>query len=230
MNLENNTCYNKYEMFLDVNQIIQTGGLLAVLIIIFAETGLLLGFFLPGDTLLIAAGIFASQNRLPLIPLLVLTPIAAILGYQVAYKIGEEAGPRLFHRDDGVLFRTEYVTRTENFIKNHGGKAILLARFIVVVRTIIPLVAGMGKMNKKKFLFFNVTGSILWTTSVILAASWLGHRIPNLDKYLILLVVGAMLITTGGGLLEVMRTKSRRAALKRALKDELHYFFKRDKK
>jgi membrane-associated protein len=217
-------------MLLDVNQIIQTGGLLAILLIIFAETGLLLGFFLPGDTLLIAAGIFASQGKLPLDFLLLLTPVAAILGYQVAYKIGEQAGPRLFHRDDGVLFRTEYVTRTEDFIKKHGGKAILLARFIVVVRTVIPLVAGMGKMSKKKFMFYNVTGSIVWTTSVILAAYWLGHRIPNLDKYLILLVVGAMLITTGGGLLEVMRTKSRRAALKQALKDEFHYFFKRGKK
>jgi len=216
-------------MLLDVNHIVQTGGLLAILLIIFAETGLLLGFFLPGDTLLIAAGVFASQNKLPLLPLLILTPVAAILGYEVAYRIGAQAGPRLFHRDDGVLFRTEYVTRTEEFIKKHGGKAILLARFVVVVRTVIPLVAGMGKMGKKKFLFFNVTGSIVWTTSVILAAYWLGHKIPNLDKYLILLVVLAMVITTGGGLIEAMRTKSRRAALKRALKDEFRYFFKRKK-
>jgi len=217
-------------MFLDVNHIIQTGGLLAILLIIFAETGLLLGFFLPGDTLLIAAGIFASQDKLPLAPLLVLTPIAAILGYQVGYKIGESAGPKLFHRNDGVLFRAEYIERTEEFIKKHGGKAILLARFIVVVRTVIPLIAGMGKMPKKRFLFYNITGSILWTTSIILAATWLGHQIPDLDKYLILLVIGAMLITTGGGLYEALRTKSRRTALKNALGDEFHYFFKRSKK
>jgi membrane-associated protein len=198
-------------------------------LIIFAETGLLLGFFLPGDTLLIAAGIFASQGKLPLAPLLILTPVAAALGYQMAYKIGETAGPRMFHRDDGVLFRMEYVTRTEDFIKNHGGKSILLARFVVVVRTIIPLVAGMGKMQKNKFLFYNIIGSIFWTTSVILAAFWLGHKIPNLDKYLIFLVVLAMVITTGGGLIEAMRTKSRRAALKNALKDEFRYFFQRKK-
>jgi len=216
-------------MLLNVNHIIQTGGLLAILLIIFAETGLLLGFFLPGDTLLIAAGIFASQNKLPLAPLLISTPVAAALGYQMAYKIGEQAGPRLFHRDDGVLFRAEYVTRTEDFIKRHGGKSILLAKFVVVVRTVIPLVAGMGKMSKSKFLFYNIVGSILWTTTVILAAFWLGHKIPNLDKYLILLVVLAMVITTGGGLLEAMRTKSRRAALKRALKDEFRYFFGRKK-
>jgi membrane-associated protein len=217
-------------MFLDVNNIIQTGGLLAILLIIFAETGLLLGFFLPGDTLLIAAGIFASQGKLPLAPLLILTPVAAMLGYQMAYKIGEQAGPKLFHRDDGVLFRMEYVTRTEDFIKKHGGKAILLARFIVVVRTVIPLVAGMGKMDKNKFLFFNITGSIIWTTSVILAAFWLGHKIPNLDKYLIALVILAMVITTGGGLIEALRTKSRRVALKNALRDEFFYFFKRSRK
>jgi membrane-associated protein len=216
-------------MFLDVNNIIQTGGLLAILLIIFAETGLLLGFFLPGDTLLIAAGIFASQDKLPLAPLLILTPVAAALGYQMGYKIGEQAGPRLFHRDDGVLFRMEYINRTEEFIKKHGGKSILIARFIVVVRTVIPLVAGIGKMDKRKFLLFNIIGSVLWTTIIILAAYWLGNQIPNLDKYLILLVISAMVITTGGGLIEAMRTKSRRAALKDALRDEFYYFFKRNK-
>jgi membrane-associated protein len=216
-------------MFLDVNNIIQTGGLLAILLIIFAETGLLLGFFLPGDTLLIAAGIFASQDKLPLAPLLILTPVAAALGYQMGYKIGEQAGPRLFHRDDGVLFRMEYINRTEEFIKKHGGKSILIARFIVVVRTVIPLVAGIGKMDKRKFLLFNIIGSVLWTTIIILAAYWLGNQIPNLDKYLILLVITAMVITTGGGLIEAMRTKSRRAALKDALRDEFYYFFKRNK-
>jgi membrane-associated protein len=217
-------------MFLDVNSIIQTGGLLAILLIIFAETGLLLGFFLPGDTLLIAAGIFASQDKLPLAPLLILTPVAAALGYQMGYKIGEQAGPRLFHRNDGVLFRMEYINRTEEFIKKHGGKSILIARFIVVVRTVIPLVAGIGNMDKRKFLLFNIIGSVLWTTIIILAAYWLGNQIPDLDKYLILLVIAAMVITTGGGLIEAMRTKSRRAALKDALRDEFYYFFKRNKK
>jgi membrane-associated protein len=178
---------------------------------------------------LIAAGIFASQDKLPLGPLLILTPVAAALGYQMGYKIGEQAGPRLFHRDDGVLFRMEYINRTEEFIKKHGGKSILIARFIVVVRTVIPLVAGIGKMDKRKFLLFNIIGSVLWTTIIILAAYWLGNQIPNLDKYLILLVITAMVITTGGGLIEAMRTKSRRAALKDALRDEFYYFFKRNK-
>ncbi len=215
---------------LDVNQIVQTGGLLAILLIIFAETGLLIGFFLPGDTLLITAGIFASQNKLPLDLLLILTPIAAALGYQVGYLIGERAGPRLFRRKDGLLFREEYIVRTQEFLQKHGGKAVLLARFIVVVRTIIPLAAGAGKMDKRKFFFYNIAGSFLWTTSVILASAWLGHKLPNLDKYLIFLVVGGMMITTGGGLLEALRTKQRRQELKQALGQEFSYIFRRKKR
>jgi membrane-associated protein len=213
-------------MLLDVNHIIQAGGILAILLIIFAETGLLIGFFLPGDTLLIAAGVFASQNKLPLDALLILTPIAAFLGYQAGYIIGETAGPRLFKRKDGVLFREEYIDKTQDFLKRHGGKAVILARFVVVVRTVIPLVAGVGKMQKRRFVIYNIVGSILWTTSVILAAYWLGHKLPNIDKYLIILVVAAMIITTGGGLIEALRTKSRRKELKHALSEEFNYFFK----
>jgi membrane-associated protein len=217
-------------MLLDVNHIIQTGGLLAIALIIFAETGLLIGFFLPGDTLLIAAGIFAAQGKLPLPILIPICAIAAFFGYRMGYLIGERAGPRIFKRKDGVLFREEYVTRTEDFLEKHGGKAILFARFIVVVRTVIPLVAGVGKMSKKKFMVYNLVGSILWTTSIILAAYWLGHKIPNLDKYIIYFVVAAMVITTGGGFIEIMRTKARRQELKNALRDEFHYFFKTRKK
>jgi membrane-associated protein len=213
-------------MLLDVNQIIQTGGLLAIAFIIFAETGLLVGFFLPGDTLLIAAGVFAAQGKLPLLVLIPVCAVAAFFGYRVGYLIGERAGPRIFKRKDGVLFREEYILRTEEFLQKHGGKAVLLARFIVVVRTVIPLVAGVGKMSKKKFLIYNLVGSILWTSSIILAAYWLGHKIPNLDKYIIYIVLGAMIVTTGGGLIEIMRSRARRQELLSALREELGYIFK----
>jgi membrane-associated protein len=213
-------------MLLDVNQIIQTGGLLAIAFIIFAETGLLVGFFLPGDTLLIAAGVFAAQGKLPLLALIPICAVAAFLGYRVGYTIGERAGPRIFKRKDGVLFREEYIQRTQEFLKKHGGKAVLLARFIVVVRTVIPLVAGVGKMSKRKFFIYNLIGSILWTSSIILAAYWLGHKIPNLDKYIIYFVLAAMIITTGGGLIEIMRSRARRQELVSALREEFGYFFK----
>lgn len=213
-------------MFFDVESIVQTGGLLAIILIIFAETGLLLGFFLPGDTLLIAAGILASQDKLPLIPLLILTTLAAIIGYQTGYIIGERAGPRLFKRKDGLFFREEYIERTQELTQKHGAKAILLARFIVVVRTIVPLVAGIGNMSKKRFFYYNVLGGILWVASLVLASYWLGHQVPDLDKYLLPLIVIAMILTTGGGLIEIARTKQRRQALKNALRDEWDYFFK----
>jgi membrane-associated protein len=216
-------------MWLSVDHIVQTGGLLAIALIIFAETGLLIGFFLPGDTLLIAAGILSSQGKLPLWALIPVTAVAAILGYQVGYIIGERAGPRFFKRREGILFRIEYIERAEDFFNRHGGKTIILARFVAVVRTIVPLVAGVGKMPKKLFFTYNIIGAVLWVTSVTLAAYWLGSKIPNIDKYLIILVVLAMVFTTAGTLEEMLRTKPRRQAFKNAIKDELSFIFKRKK-
>lgn len=211
---------------LNVNQILQGGGLLALGLIIFAETGLLVGFFLPGDTLLIAAGILAAQDKLPLWAILPVAAVAAIAGYQAGYHIGTKAGPRLFSRKDG-LFRKEYLDRTETFFARHGRKTILFARFIAVVRTVIPLVAGMGKMNKRRFWFYNIVGGILWTFSVTLAAYWLGKRVPNLDHYIIFLVILAVAVTSGTVIVELIRVPARRHEIVRALRTELKYLFKR---
>ncbi len=216
---------------MSVDHIIQVGGLLAIAAIIFAETGLLVGFFLPGDTLLIAAGVLVSNGKFhyPLPVIIAVATIAAIAGYQVGYIIGERAGPRVFKRKGGVLFKEDYLTRTEVFFKKHGGKTILLARFIAVVRTIIPLVAGMGKMDTRKFWFYNITGAILWTTSITLAAFWVGSHVPNVDKYLIYLVLLAIILTGGTVLVELVRSGAKRHELKDALKEELGYFFKKTK-
>ncbi len=214
-------------MWLNVDTIVQTGGILAVALVIFAETGLLMGFFLPGDTLLIAAGLFAGQGKLPLILLLPITAIAAIAGYQVGYLIGERAGPRLFRRQGGVLFRADYVPRTENFFKKHGAITILLIRFVAVARTIIPLIAGIGKMDKRKFVFYNIVGAVLWTFSITLAAYWVGKKVPNVDKIIIPLVLAAIILTTGSVLFELLKSAERRRALRQALREELAYFFRR---
>ena len=216
--------YNCWYMF-NVDHILQAGGLLAVAAILFAETGLLVGFFLPGDTLLIAAGIFAEEHRLPLWALLPVAALAAIIGYQVGYKIGEKAGPRLFRRKDGLLFRQDYIDRTKAIVEKHGVKAILIARFIVVVRTIVPLMAGMGKMNKRSFLAINVVGGILWTTSVILAAYWLGSKVPNIDHYIVILLVLAMVLTSGSVLYGLLKSRSKRKELFNALREEIGYLF-----
>jgi membrane-associated protein len=214
------------QYMLDINHIIQTGGVLAVGLIIFAETGLLLGFFLPGDTLLIAAGVFAAQGHLPLPVLIPVAVLAAILGYQCGYLIGCRAGVRLFKNEEGLL-RKENLERTEAFFKKHGRKTVLFARFIVVIRTIIPLVAGMGKMDKRKFLAYNIVGGVLWVTSVTLAAYWLGKRVPNLDSFIVGAVLLAILITSGTAVYGLIKNRSSRKEFMAAMREELRILFKR---
>lgn len=214
-------------MFISPETIVEGGGLLVITLVVFAETGLLVGFFLPGDTLLVAAGIFAAQGNLPLDLLLLCLAGAAIIGYQVGYAIGEHAGPRLFKRREGLLFKEEYVVRTQQFFDKHGGKTVLLARFVPVVRTVVPLVAGIGKMQKRKFLGYNLAGALLWTWGLTLAAYWIGQRIPDLDKFLLPMLVLAMVFTTGPVMIQIAGSRAKRRELRRALRDEFDYLFRR---
>ncbi len=172
-----------YDMF-DVEHIVASGGILIVAAIVFAESGLLVGFFLPGDTLLFSAGLLASQGS-PSLPLLLLfTSIAAIVGDNVGYSIGRRAGPRIFKKDDGILFHKDHLIKAEKFYEKHGGKAITIARFVPVVRTFAPVVAGAGKMPRKRFMFFNIIGGVLWVFSMTLLGYWLGSKIPCLCNYI----------------------------------------------
>ncbi len=182
---------------LDVTKIIESGGLLVVALIIFAESGLLAGFFLPGDTLLFSAGFFAAQGKLPLFWLLPLVIVSAIAGYEVGYRIGSRFGRRLFHKPDGLLFRQEYLEKSEVFYEKHGGKTVMLSRFVPVVRTFAPIVAGIGRMPKGRFLIFNAAGAVVWGGGVVLLGNFLGSRVPNIDKYLLPAVGLAMVMTFG---------------------------------
>lgn len=168
-------------------------GLWLIALIIFTESGLLVGFFLPGDTLLFAAGILAAQGGLNIYATIAVIAGAAIVGDNVGYTIGRYSGKRLFHKQDGILFKQEYVERANAFYKKHGGKAIVLARFIPIVRTFAPLVAGIGKMDRRLFFFFNVIGALLWSISVTLTGYYVGGRFPELIhymEYVIIAVVG----------------------------------------
>ncbi len=181
------------------DSIIQSGGILLVAFIIFAESGLLVGFFLPGDTLLFAAGLAASQGRLPLVLSIVLFSVAAIIGDNVGYSIGHRTGPRLFKKKESLFFQQEHIARAEAFYEKHGGKTIIMARFTPIVRTFAPVVAGIGKMPRKRFMSFNIVGGILWTTTMVLLGYYLGSKIPQLDKYiewvLLAVVVGSIAIS-----------------------------------
>ncbi len=169
---------------MNVEHLIQSGGLLLIGAIVFAESGLLVGFFLPGDTLLFSAGFFASQGELPILGLMAVVMTAAIVGDNVGYEIGKRNGHRIFRKKDGLFFRHEHIARAEAFYEKHGGKTVILARFIPVVRTFAPVVAGVGKMSHRRFLAFNIVGGVLWGGGVSLLGYWLGSKIPNIDKYI----------------------------------------------
>jgi membrane-associated protein len=181
----------------DVTQIIQSGGLLLIALIIFAESGMFVGFFFPGDTLLMTAGIFAAQGHLNIAEVIAVIAFAAILGDNVGYMIGKRYGPALFKKKDGVVFRQAYIQRAEKFYERWGSRTMLLSHFVPVVRTFAPPVAGVAKMNHKKFFIYDAIGIIAWSFIVTMIGYWFGTKIPNIDHYIILAVVGVMAFTLG---------------------------------
>ena len=185
-----------YGMF-DTTHLIQSGGLILIALIIFGESGMLLGFIFPGDTLLFTAGFFAGQGKLPLIWLILIVILAAILGDNIGYQIGKSAGKRLFRKKDGIIFRQSYVTYAEEFYEKHGGKTIMFASFFPVIRTFVPMVAGIGHMDRKKFVTYNIIGVIVWGAGVVILGDLLGKKIPNIDKFLLPAMGIAVLISFG---------------------------------
>jgi membrane-associated protein len=211
----------------NVSDIIQAGGLLAVGLIIFAESGLLLGFFLPGDTLLLTAGLFAGQGRLPLGWLLFTVILAAVIGYQVGYGIGQRIGPKLFKRQSGILFREDYIARTRAFLEKYGAATVVLARFIAHVRTFISVIAGAGQMNRRAYLTYNIIGAVLWGGGVTLIGYVLGSQVPNIDRYFFPVIVILLILIYMITLWELAKNSQRRKALAKGLREDWEYFFKK---
>ena len=164
-----------FHQLTDVETLVRVGGLTAMTLIVFAETGLMVGFFLPGDSLLVTAGVFAAQGKLNLWLLMGVLVVAAIVGDTVGYWIGHKAGPALFRRPKSLLFNPKHLRRAHDFYEKYGGQTIILARFMPVVRTFAPVVAGMGGMEYRRFLSFNVFGGFLWVVSMTLIGYFLGH-------------------------------------------------------
>jgi membrane-associated protein len=177
---------------LNVTHLVQSGGLILIAAFLYAEVGLFLGFFLPGDTLLIAAGIYAKEGKLSIAAVIVVAAIAAIAGDSTAYFIGRKAGPRIF-KEHNVIFRQEHVVRAEAFYEKHGPKTLLVAHFIAVIRTLSPLLAGVARMQYSRFLTFDIIGDVAWAVIVTLLGYYVGSRIPNIDHY-ILLVLALVII------------------------------------
>lgn len=187
----------------DVQGIVRWGGLFALVAIIFSETGLLVGFFLPGDSLLVTAGLFCTSANPEQAPLLNIVTVnlavmaAAIVGDTVGYWIGAKSGPRLFSREQSLLFSKKHLLRTKEFYERHGGKTIIIARFMPFIRTFAPVVAGIGRMNYRRFVSFNVIGGIAWTLSMTLLGFTLGKFYPPITKQIdkvIIVIIAVSLI------------------------------------
>jgi membrane-associated protein len=195
----------------NVKGLIEWGGTLLVCIIVFIETGFFVGFFLPGDSLLITAGIFAASGQLHLFQLIFLVPFCAILGDQIGYWIGRKTGKALYRREDSLIFRKRHLQRAHDFYEKYGGKTVILARFIPIVRTFCPPVAGAAEMSYGRYFAYDMAGGFLWVGSMILGGYFLGRQIPNIGEnihYVIAVVIVLSLLPPAIG---VLRARSSRA-------------------
>jgi membrane-associated protein len=187
--------------------IIQTVGLLGVWGVIFAESGLFFGFFLPGDSLLFTAGFLASQGLLNIWILVAGCAMAAIVGDSVGYWFGRQVGPKIFSRDDSFFFNKKHLERTKTFYNHYGKKTIILARFVPIVRTFAPILAGVGEMSYATFLSYNIIGGLLWTLGLTFGGFLLGSLIPNAEKYLTLIILAIIIVSFIPAVIEVLRSR-----------------------
>ena len=181
--------------------------LLIIAGIIFTESGIPIGFFLPGDTLLFTAGFFASKNYLNIFALFSVVIVAKILGGLVGYYIGDQTGRKLFTKKNSLFFRRDYLDDAEAFYEKNGGKAVILGQFLPIVRTFSPVIAGIGEMKFKRFMFYNFIGAFMWAIIVPLLGLWLGHRITNIDKYMLPIIIIAMIISFAPAIWHLFRKR-----------------------
>ncbi len=195
-----------------LDDLVRWGGYVVLAVIVFTETGLLIGFFLPGDSLLITAGLVAATGHLNIWWLNILLIAAAVTGDSVGYAIGWRAGPRLFTRPKSLLFNPRHIERTRAFYARHGAKTIVIARFVPIIRTFAPVVAGVGQMEYRRFVFYNVAGGVAWVTSMTWAGYLLGQAVPNIGDHIHIVVVIVILLSLIPIIVELVRERRRRSA------------------
>lgn len=201
-------------MHLDVTSLIQSGGLLVIALIVYAESGMMVGFFLPGDTLLLSAGVLAASGQFPIELAVAVIAMAAVLGDNTGYIIGKTMGKRLFRKKDGIIFRQEYVQKAEKFYEKHGAKTLLIAHYVPIVRSFAPLVAGVGHMSRSKFFIYDLIGATSWAVIITLLGYWFGSRIPDIDKYIMPVILTVMLISFGPMVWHIVRDPKIRRSLR----------------
>jgi membrane-associated protein len=194
---------------IDLEQLILAVGYAGLFAIVFAETGLFFGFFLPGDSLLLTAGLLAERGHFAIAVLIPLLFIAAVAGDATGYVIGRRTGPRLFAREDARFFKRDHLERARHFYNRHGGKTIVIARFLAIIRTFAPSVAGAVGMPYRTFTFYNVFGGALWVASMILLGYFLGTAVPNLDAVFLLVLALVVVISLLPAALHLRRSRRR---------------------
>jgi membrane-associated protein len=199
---------------IDPQQLIRSFGTIGLFLIIFAESGLLIGFFLPGDSLLFTAGLFAARGDLNIVVVLIGCFLAAVIGDQVGYAFGRKVGPSIFSRPNSRLFKQSHIQRADEFFEEHGAKTIVLARFVPVVRTFAPILAGVGSMKYRTFLVYNLIGGFLWAIGVTSLGYLLGDQIgaDNIDKYLLPIIFVIIVISILPAVIEVLRHRRKAKA------------------
>lgn len=191
----------------DLVSFLITVGYLGYFLIIFAESGLFIGFFLPGDSLLFTAGLLSSQGLFNIYLILFLGFMGAVLGDSFGYFFGKKIGPKIFTKEDSLFFHKKHLIRAERYYEQHGPKTIILARFIPIIRTFAPILAGVGQMKYKTFFLYNVVGAVLWAILMALAGYFLGSIIPGIDRYLIPIVLLIIIISLLPPVIELLKKK-----------------------
>src|ERR1700693_4474981 len=197
----------------DIGGLLDWGGTLMGFIIVFVETGMFVGFFLPGDSLLVTAGVFAGAGKLHLAWLLSLVALCAIAGDQLGYFIGWRAGANLYKRKESRFFKRKHLERAHDFYERNGGKTIILARFLPIVRTFCPPVAGAAKMNYGRFFLYDIAGGICWVWGMILLGYTLGRTMPNIDKRIHYIIVGVIVVSFLPAAIHAWKSRGRKPSI-----------------
>jgi membrane-associated protein len=199
-------------LLFNVKGLIEWGGTLLVCVIVFIETGFFVGFFLPGDSLLVTAGVFAATGQLHISELLLLVPLCAIAGDQIGYWIGRQAGQALYRREDSLIFRKKHLQRAHDFYEKYGGKTVILARFVPIVRTFCPPVAGAAQMPYGRYFAYDVAGGLLWGGGMVLGGYTLGRQIPNISENIHYVIAVVIILSLLPPAISMLRARSSGAA------------------
>ena len=190
-----------------LKELIRSGGAPLVCTIVFVETGFFVGFFLPGDSLLVTAGIFAAAGVVPLRWLLVPVMACAIVGDQIGYWIGRTAGPALYRREDSLFFRRSHLQRAHDFYSKYGGRAVIFARFVPIVRTFCPPVAGAALMPYSRYLLFDIMGGVFWVGAMILGGYSLGRSVPNIGQRIHYVIAAVVVASVLPAVISILRSR-----------------------